>query len=462
MEFTYQGLVRYGFGFFNPNHAAAAICILLPFIWYARRAISNKAIKTVSVAIELILYVALLFTFSRSGALALAISAIVWWFFARREDDKINFKYRRYKRALFLAIFLAVAIYAGAGSRFVATDNASLTSTTNRFTLWENGLQLFVDNIHGVGAGNSGKVVTLFYVENFRNAYRTLVNSFLTILVEHGIIAGFVLTFLIVLSLLSLIMICRKAKSDSSSATQYFAAALLSCIAGIIISGAASSCFDLNMLLSNEVIYNSTNDLLQAILFSAFGLLFFAGAVWGVYKSTTKSENIIASLIISMFICISLLAVGYLANTDSENKVIVSKEISGDYWVHSEPKDKDAKSAAFIIPEEKTDLKTIKEFFQEEIPYSSINIPLEKIDSVDSLFENNLNPQFILCGDNSSLTHLLPKGSIALFKPSVIPAESALENVTTIYLSRWDRRGDNDLWKDLQPRLGFEIQYVDF
>lgn len=33
MEFTYEGLVRYGFGFYNPNHAAAFICAILPFVW---------------------------------------------------------------------------------------------------------------------------------------------------------------------------------------------------------------------------------------------------------------------------------------------------------------------------------------------------------------------------------------------------------------------------------------------
>ena len=35
MEFTYEGFVRYGFGFYNPNHAAAFICAILPFAWLA-------------------------------------------------------------------------------------------------------------------------------------------------------------------------------------------------------------------------------------------------------------------------------------------------------------------------------------------------------------------------------------------------------------------------------------------
>ena len=35
MEFTYDGMVRWGFGFYNPNHAAALFAALLPFLWAA-------------------------------------------------------------------------------------------------------------------------------------------------------------------------------------------------------------------------------------------------------------------------------------------------------------------------------------------------------------------------------------------------------------------------------------------
>jgi hypothetical protein len=31
MEFTCNGMVRWGFGFYNPNHAAALFCVLVPF-----------------------------------------------------------------------------------------------------------------------------------------------------------------------------------------------------------------------------------------------------------------------------------------------------------------------------------------------------------------------------------------------------------------------------------------------
>ena len=33
MDFVVGDIVRLGFGFANPNHAAAAICALFPFCW---------------------------------------------------------------------------------------------------------------------------------------------------------------------------------------------------------------------------------------------------------------------------------------------------------------------------------------------------------------------------------------------------------------------------------------------
>ena len=32
-EFTANGFLRFGFGFCNPNHAAALICAQAPFCW---------------------------------------------------------------------------------------------------------------------------------------------------------------------------------------------------------------------------------------------------------------------------------------------------------------------------------------------------------------------------------------------------------------------------------------------
>ena len=45
MEFTYDGMVRQGFGFYNPNHAAAVICAVFPFLWTAWFHFKNKRME---------------------------------------------------------------------------------------------------------------------------------------------------------------------------------------------------------------------------------------------------------------------------------------------------------------------------------------------------------------------------------------------------------------------------------
>ena len=53
MEFTWHGLVRHGFGFYNPNHAAAFLNVLIVFAYGAfgfseriRPKILRRAAKT--------------------------------------------------------------------------------------------------------------------------------------------------------------------------------------------------------------------------------------------------------------------------------------------------------------------------------------------------------------------------------------------------------------------------------
>jgi hypothetical protein len=46
MEFTYHGLVRYGFGFSNPNHAATLFAMVLSFFWvFLFRGLGNPRVE---------------------------------------------------------------------------------------------------------------------------------------------------------------------------------------------------------------------------------------------------------------------------------------------------------------------------------------------------------------------------------------------------------------------------------
>ena len=65
MDFVVGDVVRCGFGFANPNHAAAAICALFPFCWGWR-----SRWRWVGLASCIVLFIMLVMTYSRTGVVA--------------------------------------------------------------------------------------------------------------------------------------------------------------------------------------------------------------------------------------------------------------------------------------------------------------------------------------------------------------------------------------------------------
>lgn len=108
MEFTYDGLVRYGFGFYNPNHAAAFVCALLPYVWLLllQSAIWKKLLGAVLTAA---LTVALAFTYSRAGLLVFSLEAIAFVAFCGR-------KYWEWFLGVGVMLMLAIFIANGFGT----------------------------------------------------------------------------------------------------------------------------------------------------------------------------------------------------------------------------------------------------------------------------------------------------------------------------------------------------------
>ncbi len=207
MEFTYDGLVRHGFGFYNPNHAAALLCAVLPFLWGWKRVPVLGWILSVALTVPLAL------TYSRTGILVLAFELVAFFFFSRPRSRKVFF-------ALFAALF-AVTLLVGVGARFTL-DRAVL----NRPEIWLAGLKLAAVNPLGVGFGHSGELASTFLLDGI--VCRTLVNSHLTLLVEFGLLIGF-LWFLFVVSAL----VCGNRQSPAWCA-----------FAGLTLSAFAASVFD--------------------------------------------------------------------------------------------------------------------------------------------------------------------------------------------------------------------------
>ena len=73
MEFVAVDVLRMGFGFFNPSHAAAAICALFPFCWGWMRYMWLGRVLFVLLCVMLAL------TQSRTGLIVLVLEMSVWW-----------------------------------------------------------------------------------------------------------------------------------------------------------------------------------------------------------------------------------------------------------------------------------------------------------------------------------------------------------------------------------------------
>ena len=177
MDFVVGDIVRQGFGFANPNHAAAAICAAFPFCW----GWGGKWRWAGRVA-GVVLCVMLAMTYSRTGMAVLAIEAAMLW------------RGRRWNTVLTLSVVLAVvAIALWWMWPRLALDGAVM----NRPKIWLAGLRLFAVNPLGVGFGKSGEIATAFMLPDAITV-RTLVNSHLTLLAEMGaFVGGAWLTFIV-------------------------------------------------------------------------------------------------------------------------------------------------------------------------------------------------------------------------------------------------------------------------
>ena len=211
MEFTFDGIVRLGFGFYNPNHAAALLCALFPFMWGWKKYALLGWGGTILLAIPLCL------TYSRTGVAVLFFELAAYLILKRVKNW-------RFIAAISVGILLVLA-FGGIFRRF--TVDAAII---NRLSIWLAGLQLYAANPFGVGLGNSGCVVSNFLLQDIQ--CRTLVNSHLTLLAEFGIFAGLIWGSMIFYALLRGI---KKVRTWCA-------------FAGLCLSASSTSIFDWDLL----------------------------------------------------------------------------------------------------------------------------------------------------------------------------------------------------------------------
>ena len=211
MEFTFDGIVRQGFGFYNPNHAAALICAIFPFLW------GWKKYAWIGWILTFLLTVPLVMTYSRTGVLVLGFELAAYFIISKTKNWKLI--------AAIASGILLILLIGRIFGRF-AIDKA----VTNRPEIWLAGLKLYAANPLGVGLSNSGTVVSNFTLENI--LCRTLVNSHLTLLAEFGIFTGFLCFSFIFYALISGV---KKPRTWCA-------------VAGLAISAISASIFDLDLL----------------------------------------------------------------------------------------------------------------------------------------------------------------------------------------------------------------------
>jgi hypothetical protein len=197
VEYFYGETLRWSFGFDNPNKAAVLFACAVPLLWWLWLAAWRihprwARLPALVVAAGLVAgaWYCLIMTFSRGGLVA-ALAALVYltgtatW--QGRQAAKSWFTSARVWMSVSLVlVLLGSTLGNGLGSRS-AEALGNDASVGNRLELWQSALQMAHENPRGFGSGKSGAQYMQWYQPLERQqGYRTMVNSYLTFLVEQG------------------------------------------------------------------------------------------------------------------------------------------------------------------------------------------------------------------------------------------------------------------------------------
>ena len=453
MEFTYEGLVRYGYGFSNPNHAAALITMLLPFLWALRIYFKNIFLKSAVFCFECALYIALVFTYSRTGFfVALAIAALFWgskYFFIDRMIKKhIKLKTLLSKRTLgvlaVLIIIVALAISFKASERYFGWMTKPEKSVTNRFLIWKGAAQIIADNPQGVGAERSGFLFTRLYCPPESHIVcRTMINSFLTFAAEQGLWASLLLLIFLFTAVFLGILCFIDMKEPKNK--RGFILCLLSSIFAGGLSGIMSTCFDLNVSLKLLPLTQITelNVYMQSILLIVWCLLPFLLII--TVMDSLNWKNIARCGALALLLSASVITAVYSAG--KYFKTPVQCEITrqaGTSFITI--KNADSYSSLLFVPDEDTlDFKESLSWLKQNYPDYNYKIPLAELTKKKFISPENT---VVLCGKNSFWSEKITSRNVCLLLPDSI-LNHLSSNVKTVFLPKFDNSGHNAAWREM-------------
>jgi hypothetical protein len=339
MEFYYQEQLRWSFLFDNPNKTAALLATLLPVTWLAVSLswrIRGRALRLLAILLStagLLAGSALLFgTLSRGGMVAAMIAAA---YFILREV-------RRTGRPGKPVIIWGVLVFSVICALLVSTDAAergiqSLVkedkSVTNRWEVWKGGLQMAAESPLGVGHGNSGTAYMQWYQPHEATArYRTLVNSYLTFLTEHGYVSFATCLFLGASMWFCTQLARKKQTSPKHTLLQSVETALRACVIAFLVAA----------------VWSTTMEELKLWIAPALALL---GLIW-IAITADRSRSLRASIVMAGATTASVTIMLYLTGIYLAAQAPVRIAVGRDGSVEITPKADPVASATMLIDEQ--------------------------------------------------------------------------------------------------------------
>ncbi len=456
MEFTYNGLVRWSFGFQNPNHAAALFAMLLPFVWLFRGEARKGALRILAICIESVLYAMILLTMSRAGIMAVVMSRIFFsalkWRLAGKRPDL--------KRGAVLGFILAVVIvllaaagYSDSLGRFREWIAGGDKAVSHRYVLWEGALRMIAENPFGTGAGLSGKIWTEFYQPDGMDLrFRTMVNSFLTFIAERGLLIALLMAIPPTILVMSAL---RNMFSGSvPEKTKVLLISAVSSLFASLVSGMFSTCFEFAAfanVFSRSGVRGMTflNIAMSFVLnLALLGLVFLL--VWLVLKRKllAKRDAYRGAAIAAMGMLVLYLS-ACLADMGRGERCRIFTSDGKPFAAVSRKKCSGGK--ILVVPDENVlRARRTLDFFLDKHKPSEIIMPLGSFAIADGI--PCLCGTVVLCGGNCrmEISPEIETKSLIYFLPDSPPFESG-GDVRSVYLPVYDRHGWNRAWKAKFP-----------
>jgi hypothetical protein len=199
-DYFYNSSLRWSFGFENPNKAVVIFACLLPllfmgwnFVWDLKKSWWLKISAAIIIGTLIFADAFCLFkTYSRGGAAAAIVGVLyliirVGWQRRPSQWTELIRSARFRATSILLILLAALFLWVGLGARSLEPITAGDASVGHRLVLWQSALQMAAENPTGFGTGKSGEAYMQWYQPiDATSEYRTMVNSYLTLLVEQG------------------------------------------------------------------------------------------------------------------------------------------------------------------------------------------------------------------------------------------------------------------------------------